>query len=388
MHRFSPLFLLVMFIPLIEGCSDDPNAIGSALIPKGDAITLAADTINASASATDTAHIQGTSTTLLLGKFGHLEARTLLEFDGIPADKPLATIDSAILTLHIDYRFKDSAGGFGFSIDTLLLAWNSTSLTWANLVPDSLYRHAADTTFAVQAEDTVLTVHIEPIVRSWFQAENSAPYGFILIPSPVQTFVLGFANYVNGLGDFRPMLTIGYHDSTAGDTTTLTLAPSQVLFLANSERPVPTDTVYVQAGIAYRGHVKFDLGSLPKNVSITSATMNLFLNSSSSLRNAYTVNSIIANPALDSSSLPGLSSLSAVGAPDLLDSSMFDFDIKSFVQQWIATSPNYGMMLRATNEYISLDGFVFYGAKADAAHRPRLTIKYTQFPQKARRAKP
>lgn len=383
---------MILFIPLIDGCSDDPNAIGIALIPKGDGITLTADTINAITTATDTAHIQGTSATLLLGTFRPLEARTLLEFDGIPADKPMATIDSAILTLHIDYRFGDTTAGFGFTVHQLLLAWNSTTLLWSNLVPvlDSLYNHTNDTTFysPVQAQDTILTVHIEPVVRSWFQAENSAPYGVILIPSPTENFVLGFANYINTVGDFRPTLTIGYHDSTAGDTTTLTLLPSQVLFLANSVRPVPTDTVYVQSGIAYRGRVKFDLGSLPKNVSITSATMNLFLNSSSSLRNVYTLNSIIANPALDSSSLPGLSSLSAAGTPDLLDSSMFNFDIKSFVQQWIATSPNYGMMLRAYDEYTSLDGFVFYGAKADAAHRPRLTITYTKFPQKTRQAKP
>lgn len=391
MRRFSSLLLLILFIPVIDGCSDNPNATGIALIPKGDAIAIAADTIKASVTATDTAHVQGTSTTLLLGTFGPLEARTFLEYDGIPSDKPLATIDSAILTLHIDYRFGDTTAGFGFTVHQLLLAWNSSTLLWSNLVsvPDSLYKHTNDTTFysAVQAQDTILTVHIEPVVRSWFQAENSAPFGIILIPSPAQNLVLGFANYVN-VDDFRPTLTIGYHDSTAGDSTTLTLTPSQLLFLANSVRPVPTDTLYVQSGIAYRGRVKFDLSSLPKNVSITSATMNLFLNSSSSLRNTYTVNSITAQPALDSTSAPALSTLSTAGTPDANDSSKFDFDIKSFVQQWIATSPNYGMILRAYNEYISLDGFVFYGANADAAHRPRLTIKYTQFPQKARRANP
>ena len=110
--------------------------------------------------------------------------------------------------------------------------------------------------------------------------------------------------------------------------------------------------------------------------------MNLFLNSSSSLRNTYTVNSITAQPALDSTSAPALSTLSTAGTPDASDSSMFDFDIKSFVQQWIAASPNYGMMLRAYNEYISLDGFVFYGANADAAHRPKLTIKSRNFHKK------
>ena len=387
MHRFSPLFLLILFIPLIEACSDDPNAIGIALIPKRDAITLVADTIHAVTSGTDTAHIQVTSTTLLLGTYHPFEARTLLEFDGIPADQPLATIDSAVLTLHIDYHFRDSAGAFGFTIHRLLQSWNSTSLTWINLVPDSLYNRTADTTFlaTVQAGDTILTVHIDSVVRSWFHAQNSAPFGIILIPSPVENLVLGLGNYVSN-ADYRPLLTIGYH--TASDSTLLPLNASQLLSLVNSDRPAPTDTVYIQAGIAYRGHVKFDLGSLPKNVSITSATMNLFLNSSSSLRNSYTVNSIIANPALDSSSLPGLSTLSTIGTPDANDSSMFDFDIKSFVQQWIATSPNYGMMLRAYNEYISLDGFVFYGANANAAHRPRLTITYTRFPQKTRRANP
>ena len=122
MHRFSPLLLLILFISLIGGCSDEPNATGIALIPKGDAITLAADTIRTSSSATDTAHIQGTSTTLLLGTYGPLEARTFVEYDGIPDANPRATIDSAILTLHIDYRFGDTTRGFGFTVHQLLLA--------------------------------------------------------------------------------------------------------------------------------------------------------------------------------------------------------------------------------------------------------------------------
>jgi len=395
MNRFLLVASLALIAAVTIGCSDDPNAVGIALLPSSDRITIDTLTIRSSSSATDTARVQGISTNLLLGKYNHLEARTLLEFDGIPTDKPKATIDTALLTLHVNYRFMDSSGLIAFDVDTLLRAWSSSTLTWDSLTENSYYLPRPDTTFysQVQAEDSILTVNIRPVVAAWFLAQNSTPPGIILVPDPLANlkFVLGFSNFVKNAVDFRPSLKITYHDSTAADTTTITLAPSQQLFVANSKLPVPKDTMYVQAGIAYRGQVwypdsLFRAGSPLKNASVTKAVMTVYLNAPASLRNAYTDNVIEARLALDSTSQPKVGSLYTQGTPNQNDSTMFTFDARIFIQQWLGGTPNYGIVLRAGNEYASFDGFKFYGARSDSAHRPTLKVTYTKFPHKVRRA--
>ena len=397
MNRFLLVALLVLIAAITIGCSDDPNAVGIALLPSSDRITIDTLTIRSSSSATDTARVQGISTNLLLGKYNHLEARTLLEFDGIPTDKPKATIDTALLTLHVNYRFMDSSGSIAINLYHLLLTWSSSTLTWDSLTENTYYQTTTkpDTTFysSVQAGDSILTVNIRPVVAAWFLAENSTPPAVILVPDPLANlkFVLGFSNFVNNGGDFRPSLKITYHDSTAADTTTFTLAPSQQLFVANSKLPVPKDTMYVQAGIAYRGQVwypdsLFRTGSPLKNASVTKAVMTVYLNAPASLRNAYTDNVIEARLALDSTSQPKVGSLYTQGTPNQNDSTMFTFDARIFIQQWLAGTPNYGIVLRAGNEYASFDGFKFYGARSDSAHRPTLKVTYTKFPHKVRRA--
>jgi hypothetical protein len=60
----------------------------------------------------------------------------------------------------------------------------------------------------------------------------------------------------------------------------------------------------------------------------------------------------------------------------------FAFDVRRQVQLWV-NGTSYGLLLRQAlaNEINTLDLFVFYGSRADAAKRPRIVITYTQFPQ-------
>ena len=373
----------------IVGCSDDPNAVGIHLIPGKDAVTIDSLKIPATVTSTDTARVRDNSTTLLLGKYQHYEARTLFQFSGIPTNLPSAMIDSAVLQLRINYRFKDSTGFLGFEIHQMTQAWSQSSYTWDSLQPGSNYTLASDTTIlvAVGAMDTALSIRIDPVIRSWFRDSANSVNGMILLPSPFSNsnIILGFSNYISISGDFRPLLTIVYRDSVSDtSSTTLILDPVQSLSLANYDLPPPAGKMDVQAGIAYRGKLQFSFPSILRGTSITSATMALYLDAASSLRNSFTNATIVARLALDTTSSPALSSLSSSGAPVASDSTRFTFDVRNFVQQWTKGTANYGVVLQAINEVTSLDNFVFYGAAADTAHRPKLQITYTSFPTKRR----
>src|SRR5690349_16569127 len=105
-----PLVILLLLI-LGAGCSEDPNLVGLGVLQPGDTLHVASATTFATGDPTFQSRVTGGSSTLLFGNYQTLEARTLLAFSGFSTTIPsTATIDSAVLTFKINYRFKDSAG--------------------------------------------------------------------------------------------------------------------------------------------------------------------------------------------------------------------------------------------------------------------------------------
>ena len=79
----------------LTGCSDDPNLVGLGVLPPQDSLQILARETFATSDTTILSRVVGGSSTLLLGTYETLEARTLLAFSGISAIPQTAVLDSA-----------------------------------------------------------------------------------------------------------------------------------------------------------------------------------------------------------------------------------------------------------------------------------------------------
>ncbi len=236
------------------GCSDEPNAVGIKILPPQDSLHIVTYVASATSSSSFLDRVRGTSSTFLLGKTNGIEARTMLRFAGISAIPLTSVIDSAVLSLPINYRFKDSSGTLGFEVHRMLLPFTGTTFTWDSTTASGVYSDTVSGTFLrnITNQDTVLRLRIDTtLIKQWQQTDNGA---IILLPNAVG------ANVVVGVSNITsfPQLTVSYHDSA---DTIMTIAPTSTsgLFLADGPLPVLPASFVLQAGIVYRGIVRFDL---------------------------------------------------------------------------------------------------------------------------------
>lgn len=374
-----PVSITIVLLGILMGCSDEPNSVGVGLLPRLDGLRVDSLQVTAITSSNYRTNVTGTSTIILLGKYSTMEARTLLQFTGFPTTRMSSTVDSAVLSLTIASRFLDTSGTLAFEVHRITRSWAEGSLNWDSLTPGNLYSDTIDARFnlAISPSDSVLRLRIDSVAAHWLRDGNSSPYGIILLPTvSIQPVVIGLRNFDLLSGALFPELKIAYHDSLGPDS--LDIRASQGFFAGNAPAPAPPTRIYLQGGVAYRGKLLFDVASLPKNASITSAALEVHIDPALSLLNAYSRDSLIANFLPDSSKIDSLQ-LATLGVP-AVSGNMFTFDIRNIVQGWVIGRPNQGIVLRAYGETWTFDRFACYDAFATAALRPRLRIKYTVLP--------
>ncbi|MBI5216105.1 MAG: DNRLRE domain-containing protein [Ignavibacteriae bacterium] len=386
-QQFSFFLFLILIFSIWLGCSDDPNSVGIGLLPPQDSVGIRTLTTIATLDTSYLSRIMGGSTRQLVGMDEGIEARAIIQFSGIPTDAPNAIIDTAILRFPITYRFKDSVGEFGLHIRRMIRSWTKDSLTWDSTNVPTLVSTVDDTSFLknITVLDSTIEMRVDAVVRKWFHdtLKLSSPYGIVLIPTSTSNIIIGASTVYVSSTDSRPELYISYRSDTNTSRSTLTLKPFQQVFVANGSIPLTTDSLfYLQAGIAYRGKLHFDLSLIPKQASITAATLQLSLEKNQSLRNSQTSNSFIAHLDLDGASPPKLSSLTATGSFASDTATIISLDVKTLVQQLASKKvSNNGFVIRAGNEFISADRYAFYSNVAsDSTLRPQLKITYTILP--------
>ena len=377
MKRLSTIFLFVL---LVTGCSDEPNSVGVGLLPRIDGLRVDSLRATALSSSNHRSNVTGTSTIILLGRSGTLEARTLLQFIGFPTTRMSSVVDSAVLSFTIASRFLDSIGTVALEVHRMNRSWAEASLTWDSLGPANLYSDTVDARInvAVSPADSVLRIRVDSVAAHWLRDGNSSPYGIILIPAvSLRPVVLGLRNLDLITGTLFPRLTVAYHDTLGADS--LNLTAYQGFFAGDCPAPAAAPTrIYLQAGVAYRGKLLFNVASIPKNASISSATLELHVDPALSLLNQYSRDSLVASFLPDSTKKDSII-YATLGVPSV-SMTTFTFDVRNIVQNWVIGKPNQGIVLRAYGETWTFDRFALYDAYAAANLRPRLTIKYTVLP--------
>jgi hypothetical protein len=370
--HFLP-FILILGLLSYNGCTDDPpNAVGSDVLPVNDGFNILSYDTTASSSSTYLNRIGGVSTVMMLGKYQDNEARSLLSFTIDSTLYPKSRIDSATLNFRITYKYKDSLGTIGFEIHNMRTDFTPGTYTWDSLTTSSYSDTVLGTyTAAIQPGDTILSVRLDTgAVRSWVNNKKSS---LILLPTNASTMILGLAT-VNSNESYQPKLSIAYHDSV--DSTHVdSIFTMQRVSITNCALPSVTQHVFVQGSIAERGLMKFDVSGIPKNASVTQATLQLSLDTTISVLGYSSDSSVIAEIALDDSAKPTEGGLYGKGT--FQNSHTVTFSIASVVQQWVTNRVNHGLVLRVLSEYVKFDRYSFYDATAPSSLKPKLSIKYS-----------
>jgi hypothetical protein len=376
----SALGFLILIL-LSTRCSNDPDETGLGLVSPQDTIKILSSATGATHDTTFIARISGGST--LIGLSDGIESRALLQFFGFNAIPGTAPVDSAVIEIPLNYWFRDSGGTMAFSAYEMLTSWSTTSFTWSASDSTGIHNTTPCASFLknLQSTDTVLSFRIDSLARSWVQTGTYAPNGIIIMPNTISTNVIA-GTRPSAYSDTRPLIKVFYRDTTTADTTiTWSSLAAQQAFVADATPVVYPGTIVVQAGVAYRGVIRFDSLSLPPNVSITRATLRLVRDDAHSLLNPQIRDSLLAYLLLKSG--PPYDSLALGSLCSPADSSGFHIytaDVRTIVQQWIIRKPNFGIVLRPYGEPTTFDRFSIYGSSAIAGLRPRLTITYTVLP--------
>jgi hypothetical protein len=178
----------------------------------------------------------------------------------------------------------------------------------------------------------------------------------------------------------RPNLLMRFLRTESGkiDTVTVNIGISRYgARIGNTSWSSDSTHIYVRNGVSYRGMLEFDVSSLPPHAAIHKAVLELTLDRSQSGFNAYTVDSTLAVFVSDEgvvvSTIIGLSEPAEVGD----GVRVHRFPVGQFVQRWVRATTQRRIAIAGYAEQDALDLFVFHGAAAPQALRPKLTIVYS-----------
>lgn len=376
-HRTLASFVLTFSILLLlTGCSDEPNAVGKyqgGPPPRIDSLTITAQT-----SSTYRAPLTGNGPTLLLGKYGDIESRVLIQFGPLPSSFPDTQIVGASLKLRTSYWFRDSSGTLGLTAHRLndTLYWDETKLIFTETVgmfDPAEVRGTFDR--MVSSRDTIISMEIDTaLIRQWFRKRIDFPSGIILKPTNSSDIMWGFSSLHSATPDLRPQLLIRFRQ--ADTIATRVIEAVQDVYVANAGIVTSsTEHMILQGGLADRGLIRFDMSAIPQNASITDATLEFERDLTRSVRNRFTVDSVLVQFLIDGKNPPtgGNPIMVAKGSGE--NDTLFQADMKPIVQQWAIGIANNGIALRAMGELTTLDRLVVYGASS--SRPPRLRVVYS-----------
>lgn len=397
MKRLLKYILLpVLFLSLFISCNEDPTSVGSDLIPDGDKLQFkqldSKDTpINQTSYSFEKNIKLGTSSILLLGKNSYAESVMLLRFF-IPFSDSMVTyyknnqfkIKQVWMEMVPTYKLGEATQNFSFSVHQIRSQWSSLGFTKDSLA--SLNYDHRDIAFAKNIKDTLLTFHIDTkAIEEWLKYRSdslSAPknFGLLLKPSENCQRFLGFNAY--GLTDvpYLPLIRVVY-EQNSNLIDTLVANPFMDQHIVTGTLPAPSQYIYLQGGLSLRNFLSFNLSSLPKDIVINSAKLELSID---------TLKTADGNPNSDSIYVKAFKdSLTREYTADSLvvsvltrKGSIYSGEITWLVQKWASVIDNYtnqGMELSLADEERSVARIAIYGSKSnEQTLRPRLKIIYMQ----------
>jgi hypothetical protein len=385
--------ILAVISTLCVSCNEEPTTVGIGLLSSKDLVQVDTSLITSVTGSSYKKPINtGSSENILVGKYRTetgktYESEALIRFTGFPDTLKSATVLSADLILRSRYRFGEPQGNLSFTVHKMIQGWTEYGVTWDSISTASYDPTVRGSFSSAIADSDSVAISLDPsLISDWFQAaaDSQAIDGIILVPTDASNKIVGFSSFQFSDASRLPELLVVFLSS---DTSTV---QDSLLFVSGADTHVANidnlasdpNLLYVQAGVAYRSTVDFDVSSVPTHVGIHQAMLELTLNPSTSI--------LSSTSSLTSQSVDSLFSFFLVTTDSVdnsswvighrlnPDSAVYSFLITSDVQRWINGKANLGVEIETWAEVSTLDLFTFYLNSANPSLRPRLRIVYSR----------
>jgi len=389
--RHKKIFIYLILALFLIACNNDPTSVGSDLLQDVNKIKLnefntQKENVKLSSNTFKKKITLGVSDKLILGKNSYIESYILLSFNIYLADSIVTKIKDNKLRVAetwMDMRVKYSLGDknlpFDFTVHQVRKNWGSDAFNYDSL--KILSYDANDVSYSRNITDSLVIFNLVPnAVFEWLKYSvdtTLAPpnYGLLFKPTPATQRLLGFKGYQLTNDPDVPTLYIVLEQPSVFKDTIL-VSPYMDIHVVNGADVYSPNDIVLEGGLGYKGFLFFDLSSLPKNIIISKATLELSVDSLKSFDGNPSSDSIIVKVLKDSVS-KSYTSDSSYYAILSRSGNTFSGDISWMVQKWVSgQDENQGLELSLADEKSSAARIWIYGNKQPEALRPRLKIYY------------
>ncbi|MEJ5349966.1 MAG: DNRLRE domain-containing protein [Melioribacteraceae bacterium] len=389
--KHKQIFIYLILTLFLVACNNDPTSVGSELLQDVNKIKLnefntQKENVKLSSNTFKKKITLGVSDKLILGKNSYIESYILLSFNIYLADSIVTKIkDNKLrvaetwMDMKVKYSLGDKNLPFDFTVHQVRKNWGSDAFNYDSL--KILNYDANDVSYSRSITDTLVKFNLAPnTVFEWLKYSvdtTLAPpnYGLLFKPTSATQRLLGFKGYqLNNDPDVPTLYIVLEQPSVFKDT--ILVSPYMDIHVVNGADVYSLNDIVLEGGLGYKGFLFFDLSSLPKNIIISKATLELNVDSLKSFDGSPSSDSIIVKVLKDSIS-KSYTSDSSYYAILSRNGNTFSGDISWMVQKWVSgQEDNQGLELSLADEKSSAARIWIYGSKQSEALRPRLKIYY------------
>lgn len=377
---------VLLFIVILISCSNDPNSVGSLLIPEKDAIKtktleLFADSIESFQK--DSINF-GSSSTLLLGNYNNISSKVLLAFlinlpDSIkdPYTNNEANLKSAWIEIYPNYWLGDKID-ISFTVHKINQSWNPLTFNFDSLsfIESSIGEDILSSLSYTEGDSVIGFTIDNNLVENWvkrsFDSSVEFNNGVLLAPTSNSSTIFGFQALTSFPLDRYTTLFLEFEKPGEFVDTVLS-TPNLDIHLPLGEKTVdPNNGIVLQGGISSRGKIKISSQNIPDNIVINNALLDVYIKS--------TDEGTISSDTIAVSFLSDFTN-STVNKnfgryPLVKEGNKYSGDIRQFVERWIDGEANEGLEIKLSDEIIRANSVTVYGTK-DISFTPKLTLFYT-----------
>ncbi|MCW8850407.1 MAG: hypothetical protein OQJ81_10555 [Melioribacteraceae bacterium] len=394
--KIKSFFLILILIGsnFWISCSDEPNDVGSVLLPDNDKLktkifsSLTENVAQSFVSFQEDSLYWGSSNRLLLGNYENIKSEILISFQMLLPDSIKTALEtensvqlvSSWIELYPNYWIGDSSN-YSFTAHRINTHWNSVVINEdsinnvrLNLGPDLIQN------FEYTAGDTSIKFSIgNEIVQDWIDnslaSTTQADYGIMLSPTSFGG-IAGFQALTSFPSTQYPTLNLVFEKTNEFIDTVLIFPRIDIHVITGDRLIDPPNAIYLQGSISARGRLYFNLETLPENILVNSAKLDLFVDDLNTFEGTVKSDTVAAsfyyNFEMDSIKYE-------FGKyPLLKNGDKYSGEIRQFVQRWLEGEANEGLELKLSDENRSPAAVSFFSSDhPDPLLRPRLTIYYT-----------
>ncbi len=293
------------------------------------------------------------------------------------------TVDSAIVTLHINNILGSATEPFVPTVHLITGPWEPSETNWDHFEASNIIGDAITLTETTIDTDSVAFTLPSSLVQSWIDTTDQTENNGILISyTELDTGSLVQYYSANSYEGVYPKLTLFYQEDTL---TTIDIVASKDTYIVNSQKEPSPDRLFISNSIAFRSLLLFNIDTIPADATINKAMLILHADTTQSFPNHDNPFDIYGYPITDLSwPLPLIPVDSSIYASGTLEDTtdVMRMNITTIVECWTyeLLDVNAGILLSGRDEQKNILGRGFFSTTADSALQPALEIFYSTPP--------